>query len=340
MFKESVENLGRCGDRPQIDALQGVIPPMVTPLMPDGSLDVLGTERLVEHILAGGVHGLFLLGTTGEAPDIPYAIRQEFVRRVCQQVQGTVPRQVHGRAVLGQVKGPVKGTVPVLVGITDTIFSESLKLAEFARECGATALVAAPPYYFAAGQPELIAYYTRLADQVPLPLFLYNMPSQVKVMIEVKTVVALAEHPNIVGLKDSSGNIGYFNACRYQLRNRPDFAILMGPEEAMGEAVLMGAAGGVAGGANIFPRTFVDLYEAAVAKDVDRVREIQARVMRVSSLIYGVGHHNSSFVKGVKCALSLLGICSEALAAPREPFNAADRELIRQRLIELGALKP
>ena len=106
----------------------------------------------------------------------------------------------------------------------------------------------------------------------------------------------------------------------------------------MGEVVLMGASGGVAGGANIFPKTFVDIYNAAVAKDVDRVRELQERIMRVSSLIYGVGHHNSSFVKGVKCALSLMGICSDALAAPREPFNETDRQLIRQRLVELGAL--
>ena len=300
-----------------VESVKGVVPPMVTPLNADGTLDVAGTGRLVEHILAGGVHGLFLLGTTGEAPDLPYEVRRELVERVCRQVNGRVP---------------------VLVGITDTVFSESLKLAEFAKSCGAAGLVAAPPYYFAAGQPELLAYYTRLADQVPLPLYLYNMPSQVKVMIEVKTVVELAKHPNIVGLKDSSGNIGYFNACRYQLRDRKDFAILMGPEEAMGEVVLMGASGGVAGGANIFPKTFVDIYNAAVAKDVDRVRELQERIMRVSSLIYGVGHHNSSFVKGVKCALSLMGICSDTLAAPREPFNAKDRELIRQRLVELGAL--
>ena len=295
----------------------GVIPPMVTPLTPDGSLDVRGVERLVEHIVAGGVHGLFLLGTTGEAPDLPYEVCRELVERACRQVAGRIP---------------------VLVGITDTVFSESLKLAKFAKSCGASALVAAPPYYFAAGQPELVDYYTRLADGVPLPLYLYNMPSQVKVMIEVKTVVELAKHPNVAGLKDSSGNIGYFNACRYHLRDRKDFAILIGPEEAMGEVVLMGASGGVAGGANLFPRTFVDIYDAAVAKDVDRVRELQERIMRVSSLIYGVGHHNSSFVKGVKCALSLMGICSDAMAAPREPFNAADRETIRRRLVELGAL--
>lgn len=293
----------------------GVISPMVSPLAEDGGLDVEGVSRLVEHILAGGVHGLFLLGTTGEATDLPYAVRRELVQRVC---------------------GQVDGRVPVLVGITDTVIDESLRLAEYAADCGANALVAAPPYYFAAGQPELVDYYRNLADRLPLPLFLYNMPAQVKVSIDVQTVVELAKHPNIIGLKDSSGNIGYFNACRYAMRDRQDFRIFIGPEEAMGEVVLMGAAGGVAGGANLFPRTFVDLYDAATAKDVDKVRSLQERIMHVSSLIYGVGHHNSSFVKGVKCALSLMGICSGTLAAPREPFNASDRAIVRERLIELG----
>ena len=293
----------------------GVIPPMVTPLAEDGGLDVEGVSRLVEHILAGGVHGLFLLGTTGEATDLPYAVRRELVQRVC---------------------GQVGGRVPVLVGITDTVIDESLRLAEYAADCGANALVSAPPYYFAAGQPELVDYYRNLADRLPLPLFLYNMPAQVKVSIDVQTVVELAKHPNIIGLKDSSGNIGYFNACRYAMRDRQDFRIFIGPEEAMGEVVLMGAAGGVAGGANLFPRTFVDLYDAATAKDVDKVRSLQERIMHVSSLIYGVGHHNSSFVKGVKCALSLMGICSGTLAAPREPFNASDRAIVRERLVELG----
>ena len=302
-------------DEKGLNPLRGVVPPMITPLSQDRKLDVAGLERLVSHILGGGVHGLFLLGTTGEATDLDYTLRRELVERTCALVAGRVP---------------------VLVGITDTVFDESVKMASFARDCGASALVAAPPYYFAAGQPELLSYYRKLADAIELPLFLYNMPTQVKVSISVKTVVELAKHPNIAGLKDSSGNIGYFNACRFALRDKPEFSVLIGPEEAMGEVVLMGASGGVAGGANIFPRLFVDLYDAATAKDVDRVRALQDRVMKTSSLLYGVGHHNSSFVKGVKCALSLMGICGDTLAEPREPFNAEDRERIRASLAELG----
>ena len=99
--------------------LRGVVPPMVTPLSDPGHLDAAGTARLVEHILAGGVHGFFLLGTTGEAPDLPYAVRHELVRRVCEQVSGRVP---------------------VLVGVTDTMFDESLRLAETAADAGAAAV--------------------------------------------------------------------------------------------------------------------------------------------------------------------------------------------------------
>ena len=117
--------------------LRGIIPPMVTPLLDADTLDVAGLERLIEHILAGGVHGLFILGTTGEAPSLSHRLRQEFVERVCAQVNGRVP---------------------VLVGITDTSFVESLNLAQKAADLGAEGLVLAAPYYFLAGQAELLEY--------------------------------------------------------------------------------------------------------------------------------------------------------------------------------------
>ncbi len=295
--------------------LRGVVPPMVTPLLDNATLDVKGLERLVEHMLEGHIHGLFLLGTTGEAPDLSYELRHELVKRVCKLV---------------------KGRVPVLVGVTDTVFKESLRLAVTAAEAGAVAAVAAPPYYFAPGQPELVEYYNHLADSLPLPLFLYNMPSHTKVMIDPYTVKALAGNANIVGIKDSSANIVYFNAVRHILRERADFSVLLGPEEALGEVVLMGAHGGVCGGANIFPQLFVDVYNAAVARDVRLVLELQERVMTVSSSLYGVGRHMSSFLKGVKCSLDLMGICSDYMADPFSRFREEERSIIRERLIALG----
>ncbi len=163
--------------------LTGIIPPLITPLHSRDALDVAGLERLVEHVLAGGVHGLFVLGTTGEAPSLSYRLRRELIERVCRQVAGRVP---------------------VLVGITDTAFVEAVHLAQFAAEAGAQALVLAPPYYFPNSQPELLEYVQHLAPELPLPLFLYNMPTHTKTIFDVETVRCAMEIPNIVGLKDSS----------------------------------------------------------------------------------------------------------------------------------------
>lgn len=157
----------------------------------------------------------------------------------------------------------VAGRVPVLVGVTDTSLEESLRLAHKAAECGAAAVVAAPPYYFAPSQTELTMYYKALADALPLPLCLYNMPVHVKVSLEPATVKELAGHPNIIGLKDSSSNMVYFQTLLYELSDRPDFALFMGPEQLTAESVMLGAAGGVNGGANVFPELYVALYEAA-----------------------------------------------------------------------------
>src|SRR5574344_1361170 len=134
-------------------SFRGIIPPMITPLLYKNQLDVEGLERLVEHMLGGGIHGLFILGTTGEAPSLSYALRYELVERVCRQVAGRIP---------------------VLVGVTDTSLTESLRLAEKAQKEGAAAVVSAPPYYYAPSQQELIEYYEDLADHMPLPVFLYN----------------------------------------------------------------------------------------------------------------------------------------------------------------------
>lgn len=295
--------------------LHGIIPPMVTPLKGDDTIDVEGTKRLTEHMIAGGVHGLFLLGTTGEAQSLSYKCRYEFVELVCREVAGRVP---------------------VIVGITDTSMDESVKLAVHAKNCGAVAVVSAPPYYFAPSQQELIEYYTALADALPLPLYLYNMPSHVKVVFDPKTVAVLAEHPNIVGLKDSSANMTYFQTLLHLLGGREDFALFVGPEELTGECVLMGADGGVNGGANMFPELYVGMYEAAMRRDIEHVRELQRRIMQISTLIYTVGKYGSSYLKGVKCSLSLIGICDDYLSYPYRKFRPEERAKIKRALEELG----
>lgn len=294
--------------------LRGIIPPMVTPLLGRDELDLDGLERLIEHILAGGVHGLFILGTTGEAPSLSHRLRFELIERTCRQV---------GRRV------------PVLVGITDTSFVESVNMARRAADAGAQAVVVAPPYYFPAGQPELLEYLEHLVSALPLPLFLYNMPSHTKLFFEPETVHAASGIPGIVGMKDSSANMVYFHQLQFLHRDRPGFSLLIGPEELLGETLLLGGHGGVCGGANVWPELYVGLFNAAVDRDLEAAARLHERVMAVSTTIYSVGKYKSSYLKGLKCSLSCKGICSDFLAEPFHRFRAEERAIIARHLEEL-----
>ena len=296
--------------------LRGIIPPMVTPLADRDKLDAPGTERLIEHILGGGVHGLFILGTTGEAPSLSYRVRRELISHVCRQVAGRVP---------------------VLVGVTDTSYAESIHLANHAAEAGAQAVVLSAPYYFPAGQPELLEYVQDIAADLPLPMFLYNMPTHTKITFDPNTVRESLQIPNVVGIKDSSAQMIYFHKLKAICAARPDFTVLVGPEELLGESVLFGGHGGVCGGANLFPKLYVDLYDAAVAGQVDKVLELHAQVIRIGQTIYSVGQHGSAFIKGLKCALNCLAICDDFMAEPFQRFRPEHREQIEGYLAKLGA---
>ena len=290
---------------------------MVTPLRDRDALDVPGLERLIEHILDGGVQGLFILGTTGEGPSLSYRLRKELIERTCHQVNRRVP---------------------VLVGITDTAFQESLNVACWAADAGADSLVVAPPYYLPGSQSELQEYLSHLVPALPLPLFLYNMPALTKVAMEPDTVRRAMDEPRIIGLKDSSCSMIYLHRILALLPHRPDWSVLVGPEEMLADAVLARAHGGVNGGANIFPKLYVKLYEAAKSADMVRVRELQGLVMRVSETLYRIGKYSSAIIKGIKGALALSGICDDFMAEPFRRFREPERARVRQILDELNPL--
>ncbi len=293
-----------------------LIPPMVTPLTARDALDVGGLERLVERLLDGGISGIFALGTTGEAPSLSYRLRRELVEHTCRLVGGRVP---------------------VLVGITDTSLVESVRLAREAADLGAEAVVTSAPFYFPAGQPELREYLEQLLPELPVPLMLYNMPALTKTVFAREVIEWALDQEGIVGLKDSSGDLVYFRKMlRLAAARRPDWSLLVGPEELLGEVVLLGGHGGVCGGANLHPRLYVDLYEAAVAGDLSRVRELSARVLALSESLYTIGRHGSAIIKGIKCALSVLGVCDDFMAAPFHRFHETERALVAERLAELG----
>jgi dihydrodipicolinate synthase/N-acetylneuraminate lyase len=297
--------------------LRGIIPPLITPLRDRDTLDIGGLERLIEHVLEGGVHGVFILGTSGEGPSLSYRLRRDLIDRVCRQV---VQR------------------VPVLVAITDTAFVESVILARHAADCGASAVVLAPPYYMPEGQPELREYLERLLPELPLPLLLYNMPPLTKVPLEIDTIRWAMDQPGIVGLKDSSSDMVYFHRVVERLEHRADWTLLTGPEELLVESVLLGGHGGVNGGANIFPRLYVGTYEAARDGNLPKAREGHNRIRRLSERLYHVGQHPSTVIKGMKSALSCIGICNDFMAEPFSRFRQPERDRIRAALEELSGI--
>ena len=291
---------------------------MVTPLDAKRRLDKKGTRNMVRHLLKGGVDGIFLLGTTGEGPHLSYAVREELVKTVC---------------------GLVKGRVPVLVGITETDLDDAVAFAAKCKAYGAAAVVAAPPYYFKLTQAECVAWFAEMADRLPLPLVVYDMPAHTDTIIEPATIAKPAAHPNIIAMKDSSSVIALFNKFRIALEPYAEkFSLFMGPDEAMGEAVLLGADGGVCTGANLWPAQFKAMYLAAKAGDVETVRRLQRFTTMSSYLLYGLGQGQIGFLKGVKCALAEMGLIQNVLAAPFAPFAGRERAQVKAALKKLVRL--
>ena len=294
----------------------GIIPPLATPLVDRDTLDVGGLERLIEHVLAGGVHGLFVLGTTGEGPALPPAVRRAVVERTIKQVAGRVP---------------------VLVGISDTVLADSLALARFSADSGAAAVVAAPPYYFPAGQDPLERWCRTLVAGLPLPLLLYNMPEMVKVVLGAELVSRLADLPGIVGLKDSGGDLETFAGYAHVVRDqRPDWTLLIGPEQMLPQAHALGGHGGVCGGANVRPRLFVDLQAALERGDEVRAAGLQQKVLALGRL-YDVSTEPGRVIVGVKAALAALGICGDTPAAWFEQLDADQKTRIGEIVAEIRA---
>ncbi len=290
--------------------LTGIVPPLVTPLSDRDTIDREGLHRLLDHVIAGGVSGVFILGSTGEAPSLSYRLRRELIRLSCEIVSGRIP---------------------VLVGVTDTAFVETIELAQVAKDAGAAAAVLTTPYYFPAGQTELTQYVDHIVAEIPLPLMLYNMPALTKVWLEIDTIRGLAHHQKIVGVKDSSGDLDYFARLAALKSQRPDWTIMIGPEHLMPQAVALGGDGGVNGAANFYPELFVSLYRAAAAGDEAKVAALMRRVDALQQ-IYNVGKYGSRFIKATKCACSLLGICSDTLAEPFNHFLPPERKRVKEIL--------
>lgn len=297
--------------------LKGIIPPVITPLLNNDELDVNGLKNLIEHLISGGVHGLFFLGTNGEAPSLSYELRKELIAKACEF---TAKR------------------VPVLVGITDTSFKGSVDIAEFSNSVGVDAVVVAPPFYMPISQNEMAEYLENLSAALPLPFVLYNMPSCTKLHMSIETVNK-AKELGAIGVKDSSGDMAYLYSLIEEFKDTPDFSIMAGTELYLPDMIMNGGDGAVAGGANIFPRLFVDLYEASVNKDLKRIEYIRKDVLKLYNTLYQIGESPMRITKGIKCSLSVMDICNGYMAHPLREFEGKELKLVEKYVKEFTKVK-
>ena len=290
--------------------LKGIIPPMITPLLENKDLDSAGLKRLIEHLLDGGVHGIFLLGTNGEGPSFGYGLRKQLITEAC---------------------AIVNRRVPVLVGITDTSFEATLEIAQHSQKAGADALVVAPPFYFPISQQEIVDYLQELAPLLPLPFLVYNIPSCTKLNLSVGTVKKSKEL-GAIGVKDSSGDIDLLYAYIEEFKDTPDFSVIVGDELFLSDNILKGGHGGVAGGSNMFPKLFVELYEASLSKDLLGIERLREKVINIHDTIYSVDNSPTRSIKAIKCALSIMGVCDDHMARPLNKLDAGKRLQIKKYL--------
>ncbi len=218
--------------------IQGIIAAMVTPMTDKGDIDISGIRYLVNKLIDSGVHGVFCLGTTGEF----YALTNN--EKKC--VADTVLEEANGR-------------VPVFVGTGAITTREVISLTIWAEKAGAQGASIVTPYFIKPTQSELYMHYTRIADSTSMPIVLYNMPSLTGNNLEVSTVEKLARVPNIVGIKDSSGDFN--NILNYIKCTDNMFSVLAGNDSLIYKTLEAGGAGAVAATANVVPELVVSIYE-------------------------------------------------------------------------------
>jgi len=274
-----------------ISHLSGIIPPLVTPLHADESVDEPGLRRLVQHLLRGGVHGIFAMGSTGE-----FAALADHERRRGLEI----------------VVDEVGGKVPVLAGVGDSSTRRALQRVEEAQAAGVDGLVAILPYYHQVNNMvEAKEHFEAIAQAASLPVMLYNIPQRVGVSLTVEAVSDLRQTAQVAGIKDSSEDFNRFQAILRM--ESAAFRVFQGSELQAAVSLLMGAHGAVLGIANLVPKLCVALYEAARNDRVEQVREINRALSELNRIYWLEG---SSPIGSLKAALEMIGVCQPYPARP------------------------
>ena len=276
--------------------IKGIIVPILTPMHGDESVNEQELRNQIDRLIAAGVHGIFPFGTNGE---------------------GYILSEAEKEQVLAVCIDQVKGRVPVYAGTGCISTRDTIRLSKKAEAMGADVLSIITPSFAAASQNELIDHYRAVAESVSLPILLYNIPARTGNALAPATVEKLADVPNIVGVKDSSGN--FDNILQYIERTRDKgFTVLSGNDSLILWTLLAGGKGGIAGCANVFPHNMVAIYEKWLAGDIAGARVAQDAI-RPFRNCFRFGNPNTI----VKAATAMLGY---PVGKCRAPFNGLSDE--------------
>ncbi len=290
---------------------RGIIPAMVTPLNDDETIDEPGLRRLVNYLINAGVHGLFAIGTQGEAYALSFAEKQRVIEIVVDET---------------------RQRVPVYAGTGTITTKEAIALTQMAERAGADAVSVLTPFFITPSQNEVYEHYAAIARNTRLPILLYPNPARTNVPLTADTVVRLAQIENIVGIKDSSGDFTMLN--EYIRRAASDkFDVLVGRDTLIFATLVCGGKGSIAATANAAPRIVVEIYEAFIAGDLERARQAQARLAPLR-LAFEIG----TFPVVIKEALALMGICGARAKAPVGALSDAQRAQLKTILQEMKIL--
>ncbi|NLC13108.1 MAG: dihydrodipicolinate synthase family protein [Chloroflexi bacterium] len=280
---------------------KGVVIPMVTPVTPEGNLDEPAVHRLIEYIIDGGVSGIFVLGTTGEAASIPPSMKLRLVEITVQQVAKIVQ---------------------VYAGISDNCFSNSIQAAQAYLKLGVDVVVAHLPICYELNGIEQEAYYEALSKSVNGPLMIYNIPSTTKMSIPLDVVQRLSKLPNIIGLKDSQNDINRLTQEIELPVDRSNFAFFTGTTALSVDALKLGWDGTVPSLGNLVPGLCQRIYTSVRSGHYDDAMIYQKQLDDLSTLLRDKLSLGQSLAAH-KTALSAIGICSPSVLPPLQPLSEA-----------------
>lgn len=290
--------------------IRGSIVAIVTPMHEDGSLDLPALRRLIDYHVAEGTDAIVIVGTTGESPTVSVDEHCELIRVAVDQAAGRVP---------------------VIAGTGGNSTAEAIELTRFARQAGADAALSVVPYYNKPTQEGLYRHYRSIAETVDIPLILYNVPGRTVADLANDTALRLAEIGNIAGIKDATGNME--RGAELIARAPAGFAVYSGDDASACALQLLGAQGNISVVANIAPRLMHELCAAALAGEVLKAREINARLL---------GLHRQLFCEAnpipVKWACQQLGLIGPGIRLPLTPLSSECHERVRNAMRQVGLL--